>query len=51
MSTPMNGGSPRYNPLESMNRRFDAAVEVLGLDHQFANVLRVPDKVVMANIY
>lgn len=50
MSTPMNGGSPRYNPLESMNRRFDAAVEILGLDHQFANVLRVPDKVVMANI-
>ncbi len=33
-----------------MNRRFDAAVEVLGLDKQFANVLRVPDKVVMANI-
>lgn len=50
MSTPLNGGSPRYNPLESMNRRFDAAVEVLGLDKQFANVLRVPDKVVMANI-
>ena len=50
MSTQLNGGSPRYNPLESMNRRFDAAVEVLGLDKQFANVLRVPDKVVMANI-
>src|SRR6056300_164341 len=50
MSTPLNGGSPRYNPLESMNRRFDAAVEVLGLDKQFANVLRVPDKVVIANI-
>jgi glutamate dehydrogenase/leucine dehydrogenase len=50
MSTPLNGGSPRYNPLESMNRRFDAAVEVLGLDKQFANVLRVPDKVVMVNI-
>jgi glutamate dehydrogenase (NAD(P)+) len=46
----MNGGSPRYNPLESMNRRFDAAVNVLGLDQQFANVLRVPDKVVIANI-
>ena len=50
MSTQLNGGSPRYNPLESMNRRFDAAVEVLGLDKQFANVLRVPDKVVIANI-
>jgi len=50
MSAPMNGGSPRYNPLESMNRRFDAAVEILGLDEQFANVLRVPDKVVMANM-
>lgn len=50
MSTQLSGGSPRYNPLESMNRRFDAAVEVLGLDKQFANVLRVPDKVVMANI-
>lgn len=50
MSAPMNGGSPRYNPLESMNRRFDAAVNVLGLDQQFANVLRVPDKVVIANI-
>lgn len=50
MSTPLNGGSPSYNPLESMNRRFDAAVEVLGLDKQFANVLRVPDKVVIANI-
>lgn len=50
MSTQLNGGSPRYNPLESMNRRFDAAVEVLGLDKQFANVLRVPAKVVMANI-
>jgi glutamate dehydrogenase/leucine dehydrogenase len=50
MSTPLNSGTPRYNPLESMNRRFDAAVEVLGLDRQFANVLRVPDKVVMANI-
>lgn len=50
MSVPMNGGSPRYNPLESMNRRFDAAVEILGLDEQFANVLRVPDKVVMANL-
>jgi len=46
----MNGGTPRYNPLESMNRRFDAAVNVLGLDQQFANVLRVPDKVVIANI-
>jgi glutamate dehydrogenase (NAD(P)+) len=33
-----------------MNRRFDAAVNVLGLDQQFANVLRVPDKVVIANI-
>ncbi len=50
MSAPMNGGSPRYNPLESMNRRFDAAVEILGLDEQFANVLRVPDKVVIANM-
>jgi len=50
MSSPLNGGSPRYNPLESMNRRFDTAVEVLGLDKQFADVLRVPDKVVICNI-
>lgn len=50
MTASMNSGTPVYNPLESMNRRFDAAVEVLGLDVQFANVLRVPDKVVMANI-
>ena len=33
-----------------MNRRFDTAVEVLGLDKQFADVLRVPDKVVICNI-
>ena len=50
MSSQLNGGSPRYNPLESMNRRFDTAVEVLGLDKQFADVLRVPDKVVICNI-
>lgn len=50
MSTPNNGGTPRYNPLESMQRRFDEAKEKLGLDDQFANVLRVPDKVVAANI-
>ncbi len=50
MSSQLNGGSPRYNPLESMNRRFDTAVEILGLDKQFADVLRVPDKVVICNI-
>jgi glutamate dehydrogenase/leucine dehydrogenase len=33
-----------------MQRRFDEAKEKLGLDDQFANVLRVPDKVVAANI-
>jgi glutamate dehydrogenase (NAD(P)+) len=33
-----------------MRKRLDKAVEILGLDEQFANVLRVPDKVVMANI-
>jgi len=36
--------------LESMQKRFDEAVKILGLDEQFANVLRVPDKVVAANI-
>ncbi|MDA0783976.1 MAG: Glu/Leu/Phe/Val dehydrogenase [Bacteroidetes bacterium] len=50
MSTHNNGGTPRYNPLESMQRRFDEAKEKLGLDDQFANVLRVPDKVVAVNI-
>ncbi len=43
-------GIPQYNPLESMQRRFDEAKDILGLDEQFANVLRVPDKVVAANI-
>ncbi|MDA1182939.1 MAG: Glu/Leu/Phe/Val dehydrogenase [Bacteroidetes bacterium] len=33
-----------------MQRRFDEAKDILGLDEQFANVLRVPDKVVAANI-
>ncbi len=50
MSAQHNGVSPRYNPLESMQKRFDEAVKILGLDEQFANVLRVPDKVVAANI-
>ncbi|MFM1792344.1 MAG: hypothetical protein RLZZ252_698, partial [Bacteroidota bacterium] len=50
MSAQQNGGTPRYNPLESMQKRFDEAVKILGLDEQFANVLRVPDKVVAANI-
>jgi glutamate dehydrogenase (NAD(P)+) len=50
MTVSNNGGTPRYNPLESMRKRLDKAVEILGLDDQFANVLRVPDKVVMANI-
>ncbi len=50
MSNQQNGITPRYNPLESMQKRFDEAVKILGLDEQFANVLRVPNKVVAANI-
>lgn len=50
MAVVNQSGKPQYNPLESMQRRFDEAKDILGLDEQFANVLRVPDKVVAANI-
>lgn len=50
MTVVNQSGVPQYNPLESMQRRFDEAKDILGLDEQFANVLRVPDKVVAANI-
>ena len=50
MTVVNQSGVPQYNALESMQRRFDEAKDILGLDEQFANVLRVPDKVVAANI-
>ncbi|MBL7812789.1 MAG: Glu/Leu/Phe/Val dehydrogenase [Bacteroidetes bacterium] len=41
---------PQYNPLESMMIRFNEAARILGLDEQFATVLKAPDKVVIVNI-
>jgi glutamate dehydrogenase (NAD(P)+) len=43
-------GAPQYNPLESMMSRFNEAVNILGLDNHFANLLKVPDKAVIVNI-
>ncbi|MFN4914499.1 MAG: Glu/Leu/Phe/Val family dehydrogenase [Sphingomonadales bacterium] len=43
-------GAPQYNPLESMMSRFNEAVNILGLDDNFASVLKVPDKAVSVNI-
>ncbi|MCC7298786.1 MAG: Glu/Leu/Phe/Val dehydrogenase [Bacteroidia bacterium] len=45
-----SGGSQVYNPLESMMSRFNEAVRILGLDEQFASVLKAPDKCVIVNI-
>ncbi|MFN5251436.1 MAG: Glu/Leu/Phe/Val family dehydrogenase [Bacteroidia bacterium] len=44
------GGSQVYNPLESMMMRFNEAARILGLDEQFASVLKAPDKCVIVNI-
>ena len=44
------GGSQVYNPLESMMIRFNEAARILGLDEQFASVLKAPDKCVIVNI-
>jgi glutamate dehydrogenase/leucine dehydrogenase len=44
------GGHTVYNPLDSMMSRFNEAARILGLDDQFANVLKVPDKCVIVNI-
>ena len=38
------------NPLDSMMSRFNEAAKILGLDEQFAAVLKVPDKVVIVNV-
>lgn len=43
-------GAAQYNPLESMMSRFNEAARILGLNEQFANVLKSPDKVVIVNI-
>jgi glutamate dehydrogenase (NAD(P)+) len=39
-----------FNPLESMMSRFNEAARILGLDEQFSNVLKAPDKCVIVNI-
>lgn len=44
------GGSLHYNPLDSMMSRFNEAAAILGLDEQFSNVLKAPDKCVIVNI-
>ncbi len=41
---------PSHNPLDSMMKRLEIAIEKLGLDEQFANVLKVPDRCVIVNI-
>lgn len=45
-----SGGSLVYNPLESMMSRFNEAARILGLDEQFAAVIKAPDKCVIVNI-
>jgi glutamate dehydrogenase (NAD(P)+) len=40
----------RENPLESMMSRFNIAAEILGLDDETYNVLKVPDKQVIVNL-
>ena len=41
---------PSHNPLDSMMKRLEIAIEKLGVDEQFANVLKVPDRCVIVNI-
>lgn len=50
MSTQKGTAADHYNPLDSMMTRFNEAARILGLDDQFANVLKVPDKCVIVNI-
>lgn len=45
-----SGGSQVYNPLESMMSRFNEAARILGLDEQFAAVIKAPDTCVIVNI-
>jgi glutamate dehydrogenase (NAD(P)+) len=44
------GSAHVFNPLESMMSRFNEAARILGLDEQFSNVLKAPDKCVIVNI-
>lgn len=46
----MSATVAQYNPLESMMSRFNEAARILGLNDQFAAVLKAPDKVVIVNI-
>lgn len=50
MSTQKGTAADHYNPLDSMMTRFNEAARILGLDDQFASVLKVPDKCVIVNI-
>ncbi len=50
MSNLISGGQHVYNPLESMMSRFNEAARILGLDDQFANVLKSPEKCVIVNM-
>jgi len=50
MSNSTSQDKPSHNPLDSMMKRLEIAIETLGLDEQFANVLKVPDRCVIVNI-
>lgn len=45
-----SGEGKSHNPLESMMKRLNEAVRILGIDEQFSNVLKVPDKCVIVNM-
>ena len=41
---------PSHNPLDSMMKRLETAIETIGLSEELANVLKVPDRCVIVNI-